>query len=256
MRAALLAAVLLIAVAAIGCGGNDVDIDSNGSKPIVKWGNPAGDESPKGVVMLLHGGGWQPSRSAFESELPTAELLQQQGYATVVVGYNAGAQGFQEIKGVYSKARKRYPGLSICVHGTSAGANLGLMLAAREPDLSCVLAIAAPTDLTTLKEQGGTEAYDLAKDAFGEDQLGKWSPVRYADRIDARVLLLNGQSDPVVPVEQAREFARARPETEVDVIPNGSTPLSWLHGATVDAAAGQAAIQRGYEFIVEGLSGG
>jgi acetyl esterase/lipase len=257
MRASLVAAALLMALAVIGCGGgNGVEINPPKSSAIAKWGNPAGNQDPKGVVMLLHGGGWQPSRAAFESELPTAQLLQQQGYATVVVGYDAGAQGFKEIEDVYSKARKRYPDLGICVHGISAGANLGLMLAAREPDLSCVLAIAAPTDLPALKDQGGTEAYDLAKVAFGEDQLAKFSPIRYADQIKAKVLLLNGESDPIVPVEQARAFEQARPETEVDVIPNGSTPVQWLHGATVSAAAGQAAIQQGYEFIVDSLNGG
>jgi dipeptidyl aminopeptidase/acylaminoacyl peptidase len=257
MRAWLLAAAVLVMLAVVGCGGGyDAEINPKGSGgAITKWGSPAGNQDPKGVVMLLHGGGWQPSRTAFESEFPTAQGLQQAGLATVVVGYDEGATGFQEIEHVYSKARQRYPDLPICVHGISAGANLGLMLAAREPDLSCVLAIAAPTDLTTLKDQGGTEAYDLAKAAFGEDQLAKFSPVRYADQIDAKVLLLNGESDPIVPVAQAQEFVRARPETQVDIIPNGSTPLQFLHGATVDATAGRAALLRGYEFIVDSLNG-
>ena len=173
----------------------------------------------------------------------------------MVVGYDEGATGFREIKQVYSKVRQRYPDLPVCVHGFSAGGNLGLMLAAREQGIDCVLALAAPTDLPALKDQGAGETYDLAVDAFGEDQLADWSPVRDAKRIDAQVLLINAQSDPVVPVAQAREFVKARPGTQLVVIPPGSAPLDWLHGAEVNPAQAQAAVQQGFVFLSESLNG-
>jgi dipeptidyl aminopeptidase/acylaminoacyl peptidase len=255
MRVWLLGATLLISLAAIGCGGNSVDIHTNGGKPLLTWGKPAGGE-PKGVLILLHGGGWQPSRDAYESEMPTAAQFQKLGYATVVIGYGEGATGFRQIEDVYSQVRRRYPGLPVCVHGFSAGGNLGLMLASRERGITCVLGIAAPTDLTTIKRQGGGEAYDLAVAAFGQNRLSAWSPVKYADRIHARVLLLTGETDPVVPAAQAREFARAVPGTQVDVVPAGSAPLVWLHGAKVDPVAAQAAAHRGFTFLVQELNGG
>lgn len=254
MRASLVAATLLISLAAIGCGGNNVDIHTNGDQPLVKWGKPAGGD-PKGVVMLLHGGGWQPSRDAYESEMPTAAQFQKLGYETVVIGYSEGATGFRQIENVYSQVRRRYPGLRVCVHGFSAGGNLGLMLAARERGIACVLGIAAPTDLTTIKSQGGDEAHDLAVAAFGQNRLSAWSPVKFAGRIDAKVLLLTGESDPVVPAAQAREFAQAVPGTQVDTVPAGSVPLVWLHGAKVDPVAAQAAAQRGFTFLVQELNG-
>jgi alpha-beta hydrolase superfamily lysophospholipase len=244
----------LAALALLGCGGQDVGIHAKSdSKPLVKWGAPSG--SPKGVVILLHGGGWQPSLAAYQGEMPTAATLQRLGYATVVIGYDEGATGFREIKQVYSKVRQRYPDLPVCVHGFSAGGNLGLMLAAREPGIDCVLALAAPTDLPALKDQGAGETYDLAVNAFGEDQLANWSPVHDADRINAKVLLINAQSDPVVPVEQAREFVKARPDTELVVIPSGSAPLDWLHGAEVNPGQAQAAVQQGFTFITQALNG-
>jgi dipeptidyl aminopeptidase/acylaminoacyl peptidase len=256
MRVSLLGAALLISLAAVGCGGTNVDINQNGGgHALVSWGKPAGG-NPKGVVILLHGGGWQPSRDGYEAEMPTAAQLQQLGYATVVIGYDAGATGFQEIRRVYSQVRRRYHGLPTCVHGFSAGGNLGLMLAAREPGINCVLGIAAPTDLTALRQQGGTEAHDLAARAFGEDQLSNWSPVHYAGQIKAKVLLIAAQDDPVVPIAQAREFAHALPRTQVDVIPAGSTPLVWLHGAKVNPEAAQAAIQQGFTFLTQELNGG
>jgi dipeptidyl aminopeptidase/acylaminoacyl peptidase len=253
MRVSLLGAALLISLATIGCGGTNVDIKGSGHQVAVKWGKPKGGQEPKGVVMLLPGGGWQPNKTAYLGLIPTAEELQSLGFATVVVGYGEGATGFQDVKQAYEKTRQRYPGLPICAQGVSAGGNLALMLAAREPGLTCVVGLATPTDLTALKDQGGDEAYDMAVTAFGEDQLANWSPIRYADRIKAKVLLINGENDPVDPVEQGREFARKRPQTELVILPEGSVPVPSLHGATVTPQAAQSAIQRGFFFLVQSL---
>jgi acetyl esterase/lipase len=256
-----LALAVTFSLGVVGCGATTVQTQPSvnppnpSTKPVVKWANPAGT-NPAGVVILIHGGGWKANHDAYEAEMPLAAALQQQGYATVVVGYNAGADGFQEIEQVYSQAKKRYPGLPICADGISAGGHLALMLAAREPDLTCVVGLVTPTDLTTLPEQGGTEAYGLAVAAFGGDQLAKWSPVRYADKIKAKVLLMLAQTDPVVPLEQGREFVKADPRAQLYVIPAGPTPVEWLHGATTTAAAAQEAIDRGFAFIGQATSGG
>ena len=249
-----LAGALMMTLAMVGCGGSDETHPADG-KPFVKWGKPAG-ETPTGVVILLHGGGWQPNPRAYPGELTLASTLQGLGYATVVVGYGEGAEGFREIEQVYSQAQRRYPDLPICVHGISAGGNLGLMLASREPDLTCVADIAGPADLTSLKEQGGTEAHDLAVEAFGEDQLCRWSPIKYADRIKAKVLMVLAQTDPIVPVAQGREFTRARPETQLFVVPAGSTPDPVLHNATVTPAGAQAANQLTISFLAQAMQGG
>ncbi len=252
----MLGAALLICLAAIGCGGNGVDIHSKGGGPtLVKWGAPAGGD-PKGVVILLHGGGWQPNPSAYPGELALAGEMQKQGYATVVVGYDAGALGFQEIKDVYTRAQRRFPGVPICAHGISAGGHLGLMLAAREPGMACVIDVAGPTDLRTLKGQGGDEASDLAVNAFGADQLARWSPIRYADRIRAKVLVMLAATDPVVPVEQGREFARAHPGTRLVILPAGPVPDPVLHGAKITRAGAQYSLQEPFAFLSQAATQG
>ncbi len=244
------------AVAVAGCGGTSVDINPRGPQARVKWGTPPDKKKPDGVVILLHGGGWQPNRFAYEDEMPLAASLRKQGHATVVVGYDAGAKGFQEIENVYAKVRKRYPGMPICVHGISAGGNLALMLAAREPDIRCVVSLLGPTDLTTLKDQGGKMASDLAVTAFGQDGLADFSPVRFANQIRAHVLGIYAQTDPVVPIAQAHELVRARPQTELFVIPPGSTPVDWLHNARVTPEGAQEAVTRGLAFIRQQLREG
>jgi acetyl esterase/lipase len=256
IRASSVAVALLVALAVSACGGQDVDISQGTPKPAeVKWSGPAGNQEPQGVVILLHGGGFQRNHFAYEAEMPLAEDLQDRGFATVVIGYDAGEEGFREIEGVYAKARKRFKGLPICVHGISAGGTYALLLAAQEPSLRCVVGLVAPTDLTTLKEQGSGQVHDLAVTAFGESELADWSPVRVADRIRAKVLLIAAQTDPVVPIQQAREFERARPATQLFVIPAGPVPVDWLHGADVTATGAQEAVERGFDFI-EQSSGG
>jgi alpha-beta hydrolase superfamily lysophospholipase len=256
MRGPLIVVALLIALAVAGCGGKELDINTSNPKPNqVKWSEPAGNEEPKGVVILLHGGGWQPNPLAYEAEMPLAEVLQKRGFATVVVGYGEGERGFREVEGIYEKVKKRYPKLPVCVHGISAGGTLGLMLAAQESGLTCVVGLVTPTDLTTIEDQGGRTVHDLAVTAFGADALSEWSPALVANQIRAQVLLLPAQTDPVVPIEQAREFVQKRPSTELYVIPDGPTPVDYLHGADTTPSGAKAAIERGFSFIEQSAGG-
>jgi alpha-beta hydrolase superfamily lysophospholipase len=256
MRGPLIAVALLIALAVAGCGGREIDINTSNPKPReVKWSNPAGNQDPQGVVILLHGGGWQPNHFAYEAEMPLAKVLQKRGLATVVVGYDEGEKGFREVEGIYEKVKKRYPKLPICVHGISAGGTLGLMLAAQEPGLTCVVGLVTPTDLTTIEDQGGKTVHDLAVTAFGADDLSSWSPALVANQIEAKVLLLPAQTDPVVPIEQAHEFVRKRPSTQLYVIPAGPTPVDYLHGADTTPSGAKAAIERGFDFIEQQTGG-
>lgn len=129
------------------------------------------------------------------------------------------------------------------------------MLAAKAPHLACVIDIVGPTDLTTLKSQGAHEANALAVNAFGEDQLARWSPIRYANRIKAKMLILLAATDPVIPVEQGWEFARVHLGTQLVVLPAGSTPVPVLHGAKVTPAGAREALQDPFLFLSQALNG-
>jgi acetyl esterase/lipase len=258
-RAALVAATLSVALALAGCGSES----GGGGQRVTKidgaqvtWGEPSGD--PVGVVLLVHGGGWQPSRSGYEEQKASAETLQGQGYATAAIAYDAGTKGFNQLVDLYEQARKRYPGLPICASGISAGANLSLMLATREPQLRCVIALSAPTDLTTLAAQDpeGDEAYQAAVTAFGTGRLASFSPVRYADRIKAKVLLIAAESDPTVPAAQARELAQALPDAQLLVLPPGPVPVEWAHFGRVQPDAQNTVIERELDFLRSATQGG
>jgi dipeptidyl aminopeptidase/acylaminoacyl peptidase len=254
----LIATALLTLSAMVGCGGNgggeSQEADVGGAK--VSWGEPA-DGHPAALVMLIHGGGWRASESGYEEQKANAQNFQQQGYATVAIDYAEGLQGFRQIEDVYRAARERYPGLPICASGISAGGHLALMLAAREPDLDCVLALVAPTDLTSLVAQDpeGDEAYNAAVTAFGNNGLAKFSPVRYANRIKAKVLMVVAEDDPIVPADQGRELARALPGAQLVVLPTGPDRVQWAHYAGVQPDAQNIVIERDFDFLKEATQG-
>jgi dipeptidyl aminopeptidase/acylaminoacyl peptidase len=241
---------LAILCAAAGCGGGDDDGNGGPGAARVSWGAP---DDPKGVVMLLHGGGWLPSDSGYAEQKANADNYEDQGFATVAIGYDEGAKGFQQVIDVYREARRRYPDLPICASGISAGGNLALMLATREPDLACVVALAAPTDLTSLAEQDpeGDEAHQAAVAAFGKDQLAKFSPVRYADRIKAKVLLILAESDPVDPVDQGDELAQVLPGLQLLILPPGPVSVPFAHFGGVQPDAQEVVVERVLDFLDE-----
>ena len=255
----LVATALLVISATVGCGSNggageSQNADVGGAR--VSWGEPAGGH-PTALVMLIHGGGWRASESGYEEQKRNAVSFQREGYATVAIDYDEGVKGFRQIVDVYKAARERYPGLPICASGISAGGNFSLMLAAREPDLDCVLALVAPTDLTSLAEQDpeGDEAYRAAVATLGKDQLAKFSPVRYANRIKARVLLVVAETDPIVPADQGRELAQALPGAQLLVLPPGPVHAEWAHYGGVQPNARNIVLERDFEFLKQATHG-
>jgi acetyl esterase/lipase len=252
-RAILGATALLVLSAMMGCGdgaqqGESQEAVVGGAQ--VSWGEPD-DGHPTALVMLIHGGGWRASESGYEDQKTNAATFQREGYATAAIDYDDGAKGFRQIVDVYKAARERYPGLPICASGISAGGNFALMLATREPDLDCVLALVPPTDLTSLAEQDpeGDEAYRAAVTALGKDQLAKFSPIRYANRIKAQVLLVVAETDPIVPADQGRELAQALPGAQLLVLPPGPVHAEWAHFGGVQPDAQNIVLERDFEFL-------
>jgi dipeptidyl aminopeptidase/acylaminoacyl peptidase len=255
--AALSSAVLLLSLAGCG-GGDDLELKPGpgpGEPAEITWGAPSADfkgRDPKGVVLLLHGGGWQRDPAAYEAEVQIAPLYEQLGYATATIGYNDGAKGLQDVIDLYAKADKRYPDTPICAIGASAGGTLALLLASEEPDLACAIDLAGPTDLTALSDQGGEVASRLAVEAFGEDNLEEFSPVAHADSIKAPVMMVFAVADPVVPEQQGPELKRALPSAKLIVLPQGDA--SFIHGPGVDPRAKERADAAANAFLEQATS--
>jgi acetyl esterase/lipase len=214
---------------------------------------PSGGGQPKALLLMIHGGGWAgQNANAFQSEATVAKIFQRYGYETFTFDYRKGAQGIADAQTFYEQARKRVgPKLPICAMGPSAGGNISLMLAVKNPDLACVIDFAGPTNLVSLaKEKGGSVAYKIAVDAFGKDKLAEFSPALQAKSIRAKVMLVFADTDPIVPASQGRDMARVLPGSQLIVLPPG--PIRFVHsGGTPGSNDGVAAIPYKKSLVAE-----
>ncbi|MEM9056615.1 MAG: alpha/beta fold hydrolase, partial [Pseudomonadota bacterium] len=108
-----------------------------------------------------------------------------------------------------------------CILGISYGGYVALAAATLTPDLyRCTIAIAAPSHLVEQlkwdrKEEGRrSEAYKYWVEHIGDprkdrDRLNAVSPALLADNITSPVLLIHGQKDRVVPIEQTELMVAA-----------------------------------------------
>ena len=185
----------------------------------------------RGAVMVIHGGAWLwTGPQQVQAFAPRALRFSNAGYLTDNIDYRPGYQSVADSVAEYDSLRRRLgKDTPICLWGASSGGHLALMVAARRRDVACVMSEAGPTDLAT-----DTYLLPASNFFFAEHGgLARWSPVTYADRIRAPLLLVGAANDDVVPLSQARELARVHPRhTRVFVLHAGISP--WVHGS-VDA---------------------
>jgi acetyl esterase/lipase len=210
------------------------------------------------VMMLIHGGGWyMVGTGAMRVERPAAAAWRSAGWETVNVDYPACRGSLLGVLTFYDLVRQQVGAdVPVCVEGQSSGAQLALLLAALRPDVACVIAAAAPTNLRSIAAEGAQAAAEgsgspalragsawaqgLARAAFGRGALGRRSPIAWAGQIQARVLLASAANDPYVPAQQETELAAAiksaRPDAYVDVDRLDPGPVTWFHGTVTQAA--------------------
>jgi acetyl esterase/lipase len=223
-----LAALVVTAGAVSGCGQGGLPPPQSSGHAAANYGAPTGafaGKKPKGLLILVHGGGWQANSRQVAAATPIANFYRSQGYATMNVDYRTGAASIEDLDRFYREGRRRVGRhVPICALGGSAGGNLALTLAARHPDLACVISKAGPTDLPALK-QTDRDSYNLAVQRLGAGRLVEFSPARNARHIHAALLLIYAANDPLVPVSQATRMAQAKPGSQTIILPPGSSPF-------------------------------
>ncbi len=113
----------------------------------------------------------------------------------------------------YLVAEKIADPQNICIVGASYGGYAALMGATKTPDLfKCAVSFAGISDLIKLRDKYRyfTNKNTVRKQ-IGEDkgQLKQTSPVRMAEKVKIPILLIHGDDDVVVPVNQSRIMAAA-----------------------------------------------
>lgn len=190
------------------------------------------------AVLVIHGGGWrQPGLDHTEH---LCRYLAHRGVVAVNVTYRlVTGDGSVRIADcledcrdalAFVRARAKRQGVDpgrIAVAGDSAGGQLAAMLALTEPDPPAAALLYAPVlDLTGLgwmkAHPGlGRQAEDAGEPtpdakAGGTDarraEAAALSPIRHVARDQPPMLLIHGEADKVVPIEQAEAFAAAMRE--------------------------------------------
>lgn len=215
-------------------------------------------EPARRVMMFVHGSAWMTvGRKAMRSEREIATKWRATGWQTVSISYRACRRSVGDVVRFYDLVRARVgPHVPICLRGQSAGGHLALMVAAKRPDVACVLSLASPTDLRAIRAQGRIEAAsaagpaqlragaarvaNLAVSAFGRRRQRAVSPVAHASRIGARLLLATAVNDVVIPLGQATALANAvtsaRPGAYVDAVRLAAGSKAFVHGSASSAA--------------------
>lgn len=203
---------------------------SAAARPYSQFNQPSGDHAgsaPLGYVLLIHGGGWKLVGAGMAGLMdPTADRLNQAGYATLNVDYGPGKRSLPDVLRFYDRLRAQAgPSAEICTYGDSAGGHLALLVAQRRPDVACVIADAAPTDLDALPGGPGGLRRTARRLFGGPAALRRWSPA--GRKLGQPALLAYGRRDDVVPIGQGRRMLRRAPHAKLVGLRPGHAP--WVH---------------------------
>lgn len=185
---------------------------------------PAG--TSRGVVVYIHGGGWQAElpfddfafhvpvilgeRLAAGDATAPGQLPQRLvglGWTVYSVDYHSGgAISATDVDWFMTRLRSLVgPGTKVCTAGGSAGGHLALLTAARRRDVACTVSLAGPTDLAA-DAAASTGVGPIIERGFGPDTGTVWhdnSPAQ-ADLggVTTKVLMAAAENDGLVPPSQ------------------------------------------------------
>jgi acetyl esterase/lipase len=188
------------------------------------------------AVLAIHGGGWRGGSKRGYGQ--TAASLVKHGYVVVAVDYALSAPGapswpasLEDLRAAVRWLRRNASVYHVdpnrvAALGASAGAHLAALLAT-SPDgpartseiptsarLQAVIDFYGPTDLAALAEANEAAGASLALFLGGgprdvPDRYAAASPVRHVTRDTPPVLLIHGDADLHVPLDQSRRLAAA-----------------------------------------------
>jgi pimeloyl-ACP methyl ester carboxylesterase len=204
-----------------------VSFSINGAKTIVGiLHHPAG-ESPRGAIILCHG---MDSSKNSEKLVSLARGLATRGFLTLRFDFayvGESSEKFEDItysgevadlREACSFIRARFSG-AIGILGSSMGGTVTLLYAGQDPGIAALVTIAAPVHpeafprrvlspsaLQKWRERGFTFYNGQRLNAALLEDLDTINVVESARKIACPLLIIHGDNDEVVPVEEAHEL--------------------------------------------------
>jgi uncharacterized protein len=185
------------------------------------------DEFRRGTVILCHG---MDSNRNSEKLVHLGRVLARRGIVTLRFDFayvGESSEKFaditysgevEDLRAACSFMRDRYAG-KIGVLGSSMGGTVALLFAAEEPDIAALVAIAAPVhpeafprrilnpkQLQRWRERGFTFYNGRRLNLALLEDLETIDVLQAARKVACPVLIIHGEADEVVPVEEAHEL--------------------------------------------------
>lgn len=189
-------------------------------------------DSPRTVWLVLHGNAGQASDRTYIVELLPADsdvhVMEYPGY-----GLRGGKPTMKSINqaaiAAYRSLRSRYPGVPVAVFGESLGSGPASVLCSL-PDPPDRLVLVVPHDnlLSVAKKH-------MRLLPVGLLMRDKWDNVRALSGYRGDILIFGARHDTVIPVEHARNLARALPRSRYMELPCGHNDwTAAVAGAGID----------------------
>ncbi len=214
----------------------------DGQKLLLDLHLPRDADQPLPVVLWIHGGGWSMGS---KDRCPAAPLVRR-GYAVASVGYRlapdatwpAQIQDCQAAVRFLRANAEKYglDGKRIGAWGASAGGHLAAMLGVLGDDaipatggndgissrVQAVCDCFGPTDLASLPDPPGRPNNPVVlllggPVAENADKARQASPITHASADDPPMLIMHGDADRLVPLDQSRLLHQALTDAGADV---------------------------------------
>lgn len=222
------------------------------------------------AVICIHGGGWI---SGDRSEMhPVAQRFAENGFAAICAGYRLAPlhpypAAIEDCQNLVVHLRQNASNLgiltnSIAAFGNSAGGFLAACLAVRDRPaefssrVDAAVDICGLTDLTEPQKQHPDISWDFINQFMGvkyEADSAKWieaSPVYHVDELTAPMLIMHGDEDDIVWIEQSKKLFTALQQHGV---PSRFEILSG-EGHSFSIHAFERILNESYEFFRECFS--
>lgn len=209
-------------------GVEEVEIPASDGETLVIWYAPAKRGKP--TILYFHGNAGNAANRA-----PKIETIRENGYGILYLnnrGYGGSSGRPSEANNV-SDALAAYDHLKslgvaprdIAVYGESLGTGQAVKLAAKRD----VKAVVLEAPLTTTIEVGRRTYFWLPLSLIITDKFHNEKNIR---KVAAPLLILHGEQDRVIPVEQGkRVFAAASEPKRLELFPEGGHSDLFDHGA-------------------------
>jgi acetyl esterase/lipase len=210
------------------------------------------DERPRPVIVRIHGGAW---RHGDKSKQRSVANFVKQGYIGVAINYRFSQQALFPAQIEDCKAAIRWlrahaneygiDSMRIAVMGSSAGGHLAAMLGTagdtKEFDVgenrefsSAVCAVVdnfGPADLLAIAQAAPNSRLSAVAQLLGGDIAERTelaadaSPISYVTPADPPFLIIHGDADPIVPVDQSEllhaALLKAGVSSELHIVKQG-----------------------------------